>query len=379
MAGAGAVVGLHYLAPKGMNSKDPAEAQAEALKNTVNFGVSDAIYEMIPINYKTFVKSGPSADLFNDYWFRLPEVQVAIHQSGMSDAEALCSDLLLLQGAMLCPSDVNYFSKGLCGHAQFLEELIDFEAVRRIDPNDIEIEINAFCIEDKKIVDFTNYQRDKNDRPVKTADGKYIRADITADHLRAALAYPFLHAPYKIGAKHYYEGAAIQCLNDYTIDEARDIEWVVVLDPLRASMIGIPNNLWEAFALSIIMPTAGLAELGRRVLQLREKIGGSSPRPGGSGALSSTGPGAAMTGGFAALASSLKTLPGHELLSPLDTMMVVHDPNTPSELYFSEFEIPEDKLSRTWGWSRSSMKDLFKIGEVGGTSIADKMRTNHHL
>jgi len=60
-------------------------------------------------------------------------------------------------------------------------------------------------------------------------------------------------------------------------------------------------------------------------------------------------------------------------------MMVVHDPNTPSELYFSEFEIPKEKLSRTWGWSRSSMKDLFKIGEAGGTSIANKMRNNHHL
>src|SRR5437773_9707275 len=62
MAGAGAVVGLIYLAPtRGLSKKD-------ALQNTINFGISDAIYEMCPINYKTFAKSGPSAKAFYDFW-----------------------------------------------------------------------------------------------------------------------------------------------------------------------------------------------------------------------------------------------------------------------------------------------------------------------
>ena len=75
MAGAGAVVGLHYLAPKGLQPNDLLSP--EALENTVNFGVSDAIYETLPINYKVFTKAGPSADLFNEFWYSLPEVQEA--------------------------------------------------------------------------------------------------------------------------------------------------------------------------------------------------------------------------------------------------------------------------------------------------------------
>src|SRR5215510_6024284 len=51
MAGAGSVVGLMYLAPKNL---DPDTA----MWNTTNFGISDLIYEMLPINYKMFGKSG---------------------------------------------------------------------------------------------------------------------------------------------------------------------------------------------------------------------------------------------------------------------------------------------------------------------------------
>jgi NTE family protein len=362
MAGAGAVVGLHYLAPKGLKSKD--RFSLEALENTMNLGVSDAIYEMFPINYKVFTKSGPSADLFNEFWFSLPEVQEAIHQSGMSDDEALLSDSLLFAGAMMCPTDVNFFSQGICGSAQFLDELIDFKALP--DPNDIEIEINAFSIEDHEIVDFTNYERDECGNPKTVGNKRYIPQAITADHLRAALAFPFLHAPYKIGDTHYYEGAAIQSLNDYTAKDARDIEWFLVLDPLRKDMIGIPQNLWDAYALSIIMPTAGTTELGRLILDFKNKIQKS---------------GLAGTREFAEFANKVKSLRQDQRLSPFETLVLLADPNTPdpkrpSTLYFSEFNIPKEKVPRAWGWSRSSMKDLFEIGQRAGATLAHEMRSH---
>ena len=118
MAGAGAVVGLHYLAPKGL--KNNVRFSLEALENTINLGVSDAIYETFPINYKVFTKGGPSADLFNEFWSSLPEVREAMHQSGTSDDEALLADSLLFAGAAMCPTDVNFFSEGVCGHSRFL-------------------------------------------------------------------------------------------------------------------------------------------------------------------------------------------------------------------------------------------------------------------
>jgi hypothetical protein len=60
-------------------------------------------------------------------------------------------------------------------------------------------------------------------------------------------------------------------------------------------------------------------------------------------------------------------------------MLLVGDPATPSELYLSEFAIPKEKLPRAWGWSRSSLKDLFEIGKAAGTMIAKKMREKDHL
>jgi hypothetical protein len=367
MAGAGAVVGLHYLAPKGLKSNECFSL--EALENTMNLGVSDEIFEAFPINYKVFTKSGASADLFNEFWFSLPEVKEAMHQSGTSDDEALLSDSLLFAGAAMCPTDVNFFSQGVCGHAPFLEEFIDFEALQNIDPNEIEIEINAFCIEKHEIVDFTNYEQCEDGKARKTVDGRYIPKAITVDHLRAALAFPFLHAPYKIGDKHYYEGAAIQCLNDYTPEEAERIEWMLVLDPLRKKMIGIPQNLWDAFALSILIPTIGLTELGRLVLQAK------------SGFLHSD---LVKTEEFEKLVFRLKALSKerHRKLSPFELMVFLADratPQKPSELYLADFEIADEKAPRAWGWSRSSLKELFKIGQKAGTKIVGEMRCKHHL
>ena len=373
MAGAGAVIGLHYLAPKGLKSNDPFSP--EALENTVNFGVSDAIYEMLPINYKVFTKSGPSADIFNEFWLSLPEVREAMHQSGTNDDEALLSDGLLLAGAMMCPTDVDFFSQGICGHAKFLEDLIDFEAVKRIDPNDLEIEINAFCIEDQKLVDFTNYERDENGTPKKDGE-RYIPKAITVDHLRAALAFPFLHAPYKIGDKHYFEGAAMQCLNDYTKEDATNIDWFIVLDPLRSNMIGMPSNLWEAFALSIIMPTAGLTELGRDILEFKNSIQELLV-----GVVDVVG-----KPKFDALVGKLQVSREHKPFSPLDLMLAMaardlaeQSDQKKGKLYFSTFEISKEKLPQAWGWSRSSMKGLFEVGRTAGTNIAEQMRKNGHL
>jgi hypothetical protein len=358
MAGAGAVVGLHYLAPKGLKSNGPFSL--EALENTFNFGVSDAIHEMLPVNYKVFTKAGPAAEAFNELWHSLPEVREATHQHGMTDDEALISDNLLLAGAIACPQEINFFDLGICGHAKFLDDLIDFEALQQIDPNDIEIEINAFCIEDKQLVDFTNYQIDGNKNPIRDGAGRLIRKPITVDHLRAALAFPFLHAPYKIDGKHYFEGAAVQCLNDYNFNDAEAVDWVILLDPLRSSMIGMPSNLWEAFALSIIVPTVGLTELGRDVMKLKTKI---MDKLGEKHA-------ARLKKKFKEKISEM--VDTTEKLSPFETMLL-------TELYLSEFVIPADMLPRAWGWSRSSMKYLFEAGKVAGAKIAADMRSKNDL
>src|SRR5262245_30116116 len=116
MAGGGGVVGLSYLSPKSMSPE-------QALENTQNLGVSDLLYSLFPVNYKLFSKLGPSADAFRKFWHSLPAVQGALHQHGKSPTEKLISDWILLIGAMLCPTDVNYFSPALWSHFQFTKQL----------------------------------------------------------------------------------------------------------------------------------------------------------------------------------------------------------------------------------------------------------------
>jgi len=323
MAGAGAVVGLSYLAPT--NGLTPTQA----LRNTKNFGVSDPIYDAFPVNYKVFTKSGPPAECFNDYWYSLPQVQDAMDQYGMSDEEAFCSDLLLFAGAMMCPTDLNFYSQGVCGHAPFLDSLVDFKKLGQLDPiNDVEIEINAFCLENRKVTDFSN---------------KLCR--ITRDHLRAALSFPFLHAPYEVDGYHYYEGAAMQCLNEIPQSELNNIDRFIVLDPLQPNMISFPRDLWDAYALSIIMPTTGLAVLGRELLE--QSMGSPKGRK--------------------------RVLPSADTAEPLSGVNAFSQFAQQKKLYLANFDIPEDEVPESWGWSRSSMERLFEIGRKAGKKLRHQL------
>ena len=56
-AGAGALPGLLYAAPKSGDA-------AAALKSVVNLNVYDAIYRLIPANFKVFFKYGPFSQFF---------------------------------------------------------------------------------------------------------------------------------------------------------------------------------------------------------------------------------------------------------------------------------------------------------------------------
>ena len=92
MSGAGAVVGLCYLAPKGLTP-------AQALRNTMNFGVSDAIYSLLPDQLQDFLQGRPVVRSIPKLLEETAAVRHAEHQYGMSPAEKLESDLLLLAGS----------------------------------------------------------------------------------------------------------------------------------------------------------------------------------------------------------------------------------------------------------------------------------------
>jgi NTE family protein len=315
MAGGGAVVGLIYLAPRVLTPE-------QALCNTMNFGVSDLIYSMMPINYKIFNKGGPSAERFREYWQSLPYVRAAMNQYWMSPAEKLDADWLLFRGAMMSPTDVEFFSTGICANVPFIENVVDFEKLKTVREA---CYINAYCIEDKGPVEFE-------------------KKDIDVRHFRAALSFPFVYPPYRIENKHYYEGAAFDCLNLIKFfskkSMAGDIEQVVVCDVMTRDLIHRPRSLMDAYAQSIAVPLVANAE---KELDLFDHW--------------------VNTGFIGRRQREMEISPELKKLYDKQTRPAI-DP-----LYFIKLRIPEKQRPYALDWSRSNLEILFDVGYQAGKAF----------
>jgi NTE family protein len=350
MAGAGAVVGLMYVAPKTMTPE-------QALENTVNFAISDEIYSMFPVNYKAFAKWGPSADAFNKYWFSLPPVLAAAHQYGKDRAQKLRDDWLLMLGAMLCPTDVNFASRGLSEHPHFIDNLIDFDKLKDIDQ---QIELNAFRLRDRTVVDFTNCQ-------------------ITPDHLRAALSFPFIYAPYKIGDEYYYEGAAFQCINPSRVPP-QDIDYFVVLQPMSSHQIQPPRNLWDAYSQSVMMPVAALAQLGTDAVQEASTVNVDDQAL--AFAIDQLGRknnalGQMLTDNAPDVIEFIQNAVNDTVTRKASTdgciPLSLFFPKIKDKWFEATFDIAEERLPYVFDWSRSNLEYLFDLGYVTGEDLADEL------
>ncbi|MEE9611328.1 MAG: patatin-like phospholipase family protein [Desulfatiglandales bacterium] len=256
-AGAGMVIGLLYAAPKGMTRQ-------EALANTVNMGVDDAIYNQFPVNFKVFHKPGLAADQYRSFLQMLPRAQL-----GDTPAERLFSDWMGLMFSAFCPSDLSPQSKGLCEHAPWIEDIVDFDQLKNFDG---EFYMNAYNLTDGEMVTFPE-------------------ADITPDHFRAALAFPFIYPPFKLKGKTYIEGSAIDTLcfdgllqyreerrereKDKT-DRKPDLpslKTVVIFDVLSSKkIIREPRNLYDAWIQSIMIPLVEIAKDDLELFKYRHMV-----------------------------------------------------------------------------------------------------------
>jgi NTE family protein len=286
--------------------------------------VSDPIYEMLPINYKVFNKGGPSATAFRDYWKTLPEVQRAMNQYGQSNVEKLNSDWLLLNGAMTCPTDVNFFSKGICGHVPFIENLVDFEALKTAEPD---YTLTAYCIEEEDVEEF--------DKP-----------NVGVHEFRAALSFPFIYPPYRIDGKHYYEGAAVESLSLVSVMEhwRGKVDQIIVFDVLTKDLIHRPRNLMDAYAQSIIVPLVANAEKELAIFEYWAETG------------------------CPILPLTVPKKPGPRLWELLNKLGP--DPKTcvpPGiEVLKVRFDIPDDRRPYLLDWSRSNLESSFGLGYAAG-------------
>ena len=327
MSGAGAVVGLCYLAPKGLTPE-------QALRNTMNFGVSDAIHSLLPVNYKIFFKDGPFAEIFRDHWRKLPFVQRAEHQYGMSPAEKLQSDLLLLAGAMMTPSDLKFSDHGICAHVPFIEDVVDFDRLKRlVSPR---VFLNAYRIDTRKIVEFEG-------------------PGIDVRHFRAAFSFPYLYAPYEVDGCFYYEGAAFTGLNllrlavdqhylhiPYVDAVDGDAFRFVLFDVLGSDVIHPSRNLIDAYAQSIILPIVGNAEKEIAIFQEWVRTGRTD------------------------------FIPPDEWELRADTAAGPNQTPNIEKPYLVNFYVPPEQQPYVLDWSRSNLERLFDIGYEFGRIFVDE-------
>jgi hypothetical protein len=218
-------------------------------------GVHDSIYDLFPVNFKVFHKPGSLADAYRRTLQSLPRLV-----PGQDPASRLFADWMALMFAAWCPSDLSERSLGLCDHAPWIDQVVDFDKLKSFGA---EFYMNAYCIEDQAMTIFTKEQ-------------------ITPDHFRAALAFPFIYPPFKFNGKTYIEGSAIDTLCFEGLLKYRDervrrekagetkTQKLAALEPLRnvvvfdvlssKKIIREPRSLYDAWVQSILIPLVEIAK-----------------------------------------------------------------------------------------------------------------------
>ena len=295
-SGAGSLAGLLWLAPKG-------QTPAEALRSVVTMSISDAIYQYFPVNYKVFQKPGTWADLWRSALAANPFFAVKPEDYEHSAPYALWADWMALWAASLSPSGLIWTSWGLCAPTPFIEHIIDFDKIRHITPR---FYLNAYNVTKQVIDDFT-------------------KDEITPDHFRAALAFPFIYGPYRLNGNLYYEGAVVDCLNfKDLVEQHRGLETIVVFDVLGSDMlIRAPRNIYDSWVLSMIIPLVKTAEDNLDLFTLKHNNGWRKSQ------------------------------------------------GAKTDLLKIEFDIPDEYLFEVLDWSASNATRLFDIGYKSGLRFSE--------
>lgn len=222
------------------------------------------------------------------------------------------SDWIKLCLATFSPSDLSPNSLGLCASLPIADELIDFVALKQIRP---EFYINAYNLTQSKM----------------TIWGKN---EMTAEHLKAAFAFPFLYPPYTLNGEDYIEGASIDTLNFKALvaDEPEqqgchcELDTLVIFDILGADkLIRKPRDLYDAWVHSIITPLVEIAKDDIRLFEYQYNL------------------------------DPITRQPKRNLLK-VDLMGA----------------IPEEKWDTVLDWSQSNLETLFEIGYRAGKQFCQQ-------
>jgi NTE family protein len=235
-AGAGALPGLLYAAPKGGDA-------AAALKSVVNLNVYDAIYRLIPANFKVFFKYGPFSQFFYQLAHAFPRFKLSPDERYADAPQRLYNDLLDLAMTAITPTTLNPRSRSVLTRVEVVNELVDWAALKAYPGN---FYLNAFSFKTRELELF-----DKN--------------TMTPERFYAALAMPWLYPPTDAGGSVYTEGAshdpsALRAIMQNQAPDAKILEAMIMIDTLGSKFWVDPESLYEALQLTILDPLVTLSE-----------------------------------------------------------------------------------------------------------------------
>jgi hypothetical protein len=254
-AGAGALPGLLYVAPA-RRPDNPTADPAVALRGVVNMNIHDAIYDLIPNNFKVFFKYGP----FSDPFYRLSQFikrVVPVPDSYGPDYQRLVHDWIDFVTAAVAPTTLTSRSPSVLTRVQVINELVDWNALRR-SPRDFFL--NTFNMETQTLQSFT-------------------KLTLTTDAFYAALAMPWLYPPTPAapGGPLYTEGAShdpsgIEAMLQDGTPPMTKLDAVLVLDTIPPGLWVDPESIYEALELAIMDPIVTLTENVAALYSLQEMV-----------------------------------------------------------------------------------------------------------
>ena len=143
------------------------------------------------------------------------------------------------------------------------------------------------------------------------------------------MSFPFIYPPYRIDGKHYFEGAAYQCLPLTKLVEDEGVDKIVLIDVMTLKLIRPPRNMWDAYAQSIIVPL--VANARNEIAMFEYLIERESQRPHSAARPNSVGP---------------------------------------VRLFRLQFDIPEQHRPQILDWSSSNLERMFEVGFDAGATFA---------
>jgi NTE family protein len=246
-AGAGALPALLYAVPK---SGD----QVAALKATVDLNVHDAIYNLIPYNFKLFSKRGPFSEPFWRLGRLLPRFTLDAGDRYEDSWKRLYNDWMDFTVAALTPTTLWYGSPSVCTRIGAVDDLVAWDDL----PNyPKEFYLNAFDLANQELELFH-------------------KGNLDPASFYAALAMPWLYEPTVYAGTTYTEGAAhdpsgLDALWDALWEPPKPgdppgklkepkVDVLIALDTIGPELWVDPANIHEGLELAVMDPIICLSQ-----------------------------------------------------------------------------------------------------------------------